>query len=368
VDPLSLEENPLYQLAIATEEDRRTRTMGSIDLNWSVPGADWLTVEANASYDRTDFDELRLRPKNEKTSEAGENSFTGGSLRRNNFVDEAINGSVTLGASQAFMDGDLTLRAKARYLIEDQDFQSNGAFGSRFSVQDVPNFAAIEGETTASNNITSIKAEGLFGIASIDYKGKYIVDGLVRRDGSSLFGPDERWQTYYRGSVAWRVSQEDFWNIDAIDELKFRFSIGTAGGRPRFDAQYETFGVGAGAIFPINLGNRALKPEFTTEREAGLNLVLFENLGIDYTYAWQNTDDQLLRVPQPAFVGFSSQWQNAGEVKASTHEVSLRYSAIDNQDVGPDEAGSGASGRARLHAGGQLLRPRGRAAGRAVGR
>ncbi|MDX1576935.1 MAG: SusC/RagA family TonB-linked outer membrane protein, partial [Gemmatimonadota bacterium] len=334
IDPLSLEENPLYQLAVSTEEDERTRTMGSVDVTFSPEGLEWLTLEANASYDRTDFEDIGIRPKNEKTSSAGENEFTGGSLRKFNFRDEAINASATIGASHAFMDGDLTARAKFRYLVEDQDFESNGAFGSRFSVQDVPNFAAIEGQTTANNQIREIRAEGLFAIASVDYKGRYIIDGLVRRDGSSLFGPEERWHTYYRGSAAWRVSQEDFWNIDAIDELKFRFSYGTAGGRPNFFAQYETFGVSAGAIFPINLGNRALKPEFTVEREAGVNLVLFENLGIDYTYAWATTDDQLLRVPQPAFVGFSSQWQNAGEIEAETHEVSLRYSAIDNRDVG----------------------------------
>ena len=329
-DTQSISSNPLYLLAIVDSRDKRTRTMGSVDLNYSPAGIDWLTLEANASFDRTDFYDYTIFPKNEKTREGP----TGGSLREFNYTDEAINASVTLGASQIFMDGDLTVRGKARYLIEDQSFGSNGVFGSQFSVQDVPNFGAIIGATSGNNEIRQIKAEGLFGIASADYRGRYIVDGLIRRDGSSLFGPDERWQTYYRGSVAWRIAQEDFWNIGAIDEFKLRFSLGTAGGRPNFFAQYETFGISGGAIFPINLGNTALKPEFTTEREAGMNFVFFENLGLDLTYAWQTTDDQLLRVPQPAFVGFSSQWQNAGEISAQTYEVSLRYAPIDTQDMG----------------------------------
>ncbi len=329
-DTQSISSNPLYLLAIVDSRDKRTRTMGSVDLNYSPTGLEWLTLEANASFDRTDFYDYTIFPKNEKTREGP----TGGSLREFNYTDEAINASVTLGASQTFMDGDLTVRGKARYLIEDQAFGSNGVFGSQFSVQDVPNFGAIIGATSGNNEIREIKAEGLFGIASADYRGRYILDGLIRRDGSSLFGPDERWQTYYRGSVAWRIAQEDFWNIDAIDEFKLRFSLGTAGGRPNFFAQYETFGISGGAIFPINLGNTALKPEFTTEREAGANFVFFENLGLDLTYAWQTTDDQLLRVPQPAFVGFSNQWQNAGEIKAQTYEVSLRYAPIDTQDMG----------------------------------
>ena len=334
-DPQSIEPNPLYLLSVNDGRDKRTRTMGSVDLNYSPAGIDWLTFEANASFDRTDFRDYTIRPKNERSAGGGgTGDFTGGSLREYNFTDEAINASLTLGASQTFMDGDLTVRGKARYLIEDQDFGSNGVFGSRFSVRDVPNFGAIIGETSGNNQVRQIKAEGLFGIASADYRGRYILDGLIRRDGSSLFGPDERWQTYYRGSVAWRIAQEDFWNIDAIDEFKLRFSLGTAGGRPNFYAQYETFGVSAGAIFPVNLGNTALKPEFTTEREAGMNFVFFDNIGLDLTYAWQTTDDQLLRVPQPAFVGFSSQWQNAGEISAQTYEASLRYAAIDEQDMG----------------------------------
>ena len=329
-DTQSISSNPLYLLAIVDSRDKRTRTMGSVDLNYTPTGLEWLTLEANASFDRTDFYDYTIFPKNEKTREGP----TGGSLREYNYTDEAINASVTLGASRIFMDGDLTVRGKARYLIEDQSFGSNGVFGSQFSVQDVPNFGAIIGATSGNNEVRQIKAEGLFGIASVDYRGRYILDGLIRRDGSSLFGPDERWQTYYRGSVAWRIAQEDFWNIDAIDEFKLRFSLGTAGGRPNFFAQYETFGISGGAIFPINLGNTALKPEFTTEREAGMNFVFFDNLGLDLTYAWQTTDDQLLRVPQPAFVGFSSQWQNAGAISAQTYEVSLRYAPIDTQDMG----------------------------------
>ncbi len=334
-DPQSIEPNPLYLLAVNTSYDKRTRTMGAADLNFQPAGIDWLTLEANASFDRTDFWDTSLRPKNEKAvGGGGSANFTGGSLREFNSAREAINASATAGVSKVFMDGAVTFRAKARYLIESQDYESNGVFGSEFSVQDVPNFAAISGDQVGNNSVSQVKAEGLFGIVSADYKGRYIVDGLVRRDGSSLFGADERWQTYYRGSVAWRVSQEDFWNIDAIDEMKFRFSLGTAGGRPGFSYQYETFGVSTGSIFPINLGNRNLKPEFTTEREAGLNFVFLDNIGLELTYAWQDTEGQLLQAPQPAYVGFSRQWQNAGKIKASTYEASLRYAAIDNRDVG----------------------------------
>jgi TonB-linked SusC/RagA family outer membrane protein len=328
-DPLFLNPNPLYTLAVVESEERRSRVMGSLDAAWSpVP---WLSIEANASYDRTSFDSFELHDKDEVSFDGTQ---TGGSLNVSNFSDEAINASLSLGATRSFLDGDLVLRGKARYLVEDQSFESNGVRGDDFAVEGVPTFGAIAGDQEGRRAIEGIRAQGYFGIAGLDYKGRYIFDGLLRRDGSSLFGPEEQWHTYFRGSAAWRVAQEDWWAVDWVDELKLRFSYGTAGGRPRFSAQYETYGISGGRIFPINLGNQALKPEFSTEREAGMNLVLFENLGIDYSYAWQNTDDQLLLVPQPSFVGFSAQWQNAGEIKANTHEVGVRWAAIDDSDVG----------------------------------
>ncbi len=333
-DPQSIEENPLYLLSVNDSRDERTRTMGSVDFNYALPNVPWLSAQVNASFDRTQFSDYTLRPKNERSAGTGPRDFTGGSLRKFSSRRESINASAKLNANQTLMDGDLLVRAQAQYLIEDEQFESHGVSGSGFSVDGVPTFGAIEGDHTGSNSQTAEKAQSVYLIGGIDYKDRYILDGLIRRDGSSLFGPEERWQTYYRGSIAWRVAQEDWWTIDAINELKLRFSLGTAGGRPTFSAQYETFGVSAGAIFPINLGNKFLKPEFTTEQEAGLNLVFLNNLAVDLTYAWQTTDDQLLGVPQPAFVGYSSQWRNAGEIFSETYEASLTYSAIDTEDLG----------------------------------
>src|SRR5207245_4598472 len=90
----------------------------------------------------------------------------------------------------------------------------------------------------------TIRNRNFYFVSGFDIKDRYLVDGLVRWDGSSLFGPDSRWQTYYRVSGAYRLSQD--FHINGIDELKLRASYGTAGLRPTFDAQYETFAVVGG--------------------------------------------------------------------------------------------------------------------------
>jgi TonB-linked SusC/RagA family outer membrane protein len=333
-DPVAIMMNPLYVLAIAEDQSRRTRTMGSIDASWSP--ASWLTLELNGSFDRTDFEAISFRPKDEKfgLDPSAEPTFTGGRLSASNFTEEAINASATASLRRSFLDGSLTARARLRYLVENQDFGSSGVSGSHFAVKDVPTFEALTGDQTGERELREIRAAGYFGIVGLDYKGRYILDGLIRRDGSSLFGPEERWHTYYRGSVAWRPSQEDFWKLGWWDELKLRFSVGTAGGRPNFFTQFETYGVSAGTITPINLGNVNIKPEHTLEREAGLDLVLFDELGLNVTYAWGTTDDQILLAPVPSFQGFSAQWRNAGEIQSDTWEASLRWAPADTPDWG----------------------------------
>ena len=175
----------------------------------------------------------------------------------------------------------------------------------------------------------------MLGGVAIDYKGKYIIDAVYRMDGSSLFGSEERWHPYGRGSMAWRLSDEGWWPLKgAVNDMKLRASVGTAGGRPGFNYQYETFNIGTGGTISSNqLGNRFLKPENTTETEFGFDAELFSKYGLNVTYARDITEDQMLQVPASASSGFSSQWRNAGTVENKTYEVSLNVPLITNRDV-----------------------------------
>src|SRR5439155_2329088 len=186
--------------------------------------------------------------------------------------------------------------------------------------------------------VSSTSSQQLLGVGGgvgLEYKERYIADGLVRRDGSSLFGSDNRWATYYRGSLAWRAAQEPWWPwYDQMVELKLRVSRGTAGGRPSFAAQYETYTLGAGGVLTLStLGNRNLRPETTTETEAGVDLQLFRRIGVTVNYAFGQTRDQILPVPLPAGTGAERQWKNAGTLDNKTWELSINVPIIQSRDV-----------------------------------
>src|SRR5205823_4482690 len=174
-----------------------------------------------------------------------------------------------------------------------------------------------------SHNLT-IRNKNYYVVSNFDINDRYILDGLVRWDGSSLFGPESRWQTYYRASGAYRLSQD--FHINGIDEFKLRASYGTAGLRPSFSAQYETFANVGGKLTKVTLGNTALKPAHSGELELGANVDFLSRFSLDYSYSRKNTTDQIILVPLSAAAGYRYQWQNRSEERRVGKECRSRWS------------------------------------------
>ena len=230
---------------------------------------------------------------------------------------------------------DLKTRYTIRYIAEEQQFSNVSTSGSLLGLFGVPQLGNTTPSTrTGGSGQTTVSGIGFFGSTNFEYKERYIIDALMRRDGSSLFGAEQRWQTFGRVSAAWRASQEPWWFIPQVSELKFRGSYGTAGGRPNFSAQYETFSLNAaGVAVPGVLGNPNLRPEVSREQEFGADFELFKRLGGNITYAKTRVSDQILQPPLPAAAGFTSQWRNAGTLSNSSFEVSLNMPIITTRNL-----------------------------------
>jgi TonB-linked SusC/RagA family outer membrane protein len=318
--------NPLYEMAVADNDEERARTLGSTDLRWSPVG--WFNLEGNLSYDRSDRTTRFYFPRGRKTDIS---SWQEGAVDRGNGTTTAINTSITARFQGSWRD--MATRVTLRALQEKEDYEFFSSRARGLAVEGVPDLDAgtipqVGGSTQ------EISAQGYFAIANVDYKGKYIADALVRRDGSSLFGPEERWQTYYRASGAWRMAEEPWWGIDAIDEFKLRYSIGTAGGRPSYGDRFETYSfTSGGGLAKSTLGNRFLKPERTTEHELGIDMIFRSRYSVQLTHSRQTTEDQLIAIPLPAAFGFSTQWQNAGTVKGTSWEATVEAAMVDRPGI-----------------------------------
>jgi len=316
-DPFNDNINPLYTMSTTEANQNRGRYLGSVSARWSP--LEWFDIDGNFSFDRSDRNGQTFRPKG-FVNIAGVPQ--GGSLSRSFARDEGVNASITGQIRRQF--GELRTTTTLRYLAEQEDNNSSSASGSDFVADGVWTFSNIPNANISAGSSSSItRADGIFLNTAFDFRDRYIFDALVRQDGSSRFGPESRRSVYYRVAGAYIVSEEPWFNLPAMDHLKLSYSIGTAGNTPTFAAQYETYSVGEGSITPQTLGNRALKPEFATEQEFGLEALLFDRVSAELVYAASVVEDQILLVPSLAYTGFANQWRNAGTLESNTIEASL---------------------------------------------
>lgn len=328
-------ENPLQDAENFVSRTDVDRYLGSTSARYTP--FPWLDVEGNAAIDRRRNDSYSLTEKGYRVTRTNQSNAYLGSYSESSGSDLAYNLALTGTARQnnPFGITDLQTRLNVRYAFERQDGDGFSAGGNTLAIPGLLTLGNVQVPGSPSSSTSSVRAIGMLGGVAVDYKGKYIFDAVYRRDGSSLFGSAQRWHPYGRVSAAWRLSDEGWWMFKgAINDMKLRWSLGSAGGRPGFSYQYETFSVGSGGTVSSNqLGNRFLKPETTTETEMGFDAELFSKYGLQFTYAHDITKDQMLQVPAVASSGFSNQWQNAGTVDNKTFEVSLNVPLITNRDV-----------------------------------
>lgn len=323
--------NPLYDIYNSRSDEDRQRFLGSYSIRYEPIKNTW--IDATYGLDQTTGQSIFLSPKG-KLRVSDPNLTDNGSISRSSSTTKAQTVQVDATHSRSF--GNINGRLRLQYLYESNKFESVSASGINLAVpgMDITNISQAE-QQNASSYTSEITANNFSGVLSMDYKDKYIVDALIRRDGVSLFGADVRWKTFYRIAAAWRVSQDV--TIPGINELKLRGAYGTAGLRPPFEAQYETFSLTNGAIgSQATLGNRQLKPSVNQEAEIGLDIQFLDRFNFAANYARGVSKDLILPVPVSAITGASLQYQNAAEIETSTIEFTLRGTVIDKKNLSWD--------------------------------
>lgn len=139
--------------------------------------------------------------------------------------------------------------------------------------------------------ISTLRLISFYGRAIYDYKGKYLLQATIRRDGSSAFGINNRWGMFPSVSAGWNIDREAFMEqVTFIDQLKLRAGYGVSGNSVGFDAYTARLVYGAQngsyfysngkwltAIGPIQNDNPNLKWERTATLNIGLDFGLFNN-------------------------------------------------------------------------------------------
>ena len=188
----------------------------------------------------------------------------------------------------------------------------------------------------SSGSAQSWNLISFFASANYGYANKYFASGTIRADGSSRFGPNNKWGYFPSVSGGWVMSKEKFMeNAKWISNLKWRASWGQSGNQEIPNNAYETLVTETGGIINVvRYGNPDLKWETTTQTNFGLDLSVLENkLTFSVDYFDKTTDDILLAVGLPsATVGqINKTYVNAGVVTNKGFEFGANFQNNDHE-------------------------------------
>lgn len=265
---------------------------------------------------------------------------------QNAFLSESSNQSITL-----LFDNTLTFQKKFDSGINVTGVIGTSAQQNKFefisgSIQNFPS----ESTQTLNNGISQSSLHGsgsewaifsTFARANFDYKSKYYATATVRRDGSSRFGAGNKYGTFPSASLAWRISNEDFFKSKSVNDLKLRLGYGITGnqeiGNYSFSSNYNTYlynfnGSYVSAAVPSVLPNSNVKWEAQEQYNIGLDASLFnERVNITLDAYIKNTNDMLVPQSVPVTSGYSDifvPYINAGKIQNKGIELVINTKNI----------------------------------------
>ncbi|HEX6632214.1 MAG TPA: TonB-dependent receptor [Gemmatimonadaceae bacterium] len=221
----------------------------------------------------------------------------------------------------------LTGGASVEYNRSELNFVRGEGFTSGFEkyVRNAAIVTEYDGSATDHNLVS------FFGRANWSLRDRYLLTASLRADGSSRFGADNRYGVFPAVSAGWLVTDESWaGGLRDLGTLKLRASYGVTGneGIGDFAALGLASGVsyvGTPGITPTSLANPDLRWEATHEFDGGLDLTLLDGrVSVIADYYRRNTSDLLVQRPIAAVSGFTSIWDNVGEIRNTGVDLGLR--------------------------------------------
>ncbi|MEZ2443662.1 SusC/RagA family TonB-linked outer membrane protein [Chitinophaga sp. RCC_12] len=331
--------NPVMMLNEVTNKSKSTRILFNTYGEYEIIKN--LKFKSTFNVDYQEGSAEFFRPSTIGNTNAAPPSIPSGGYITGNYLnwlnENTLTYQYTSGSGHAFT-------GLLGYSVQSQKEQNVGINAANFPDDDIK---TINGAATLTNNpnVTDKTEWALLSyLARVNYayKDKYLVTATVRSDGSSRFGPNNRWGTFPSVALGWRVSQEDFMKSSRIfSDLKIRASYGFSGnfniGNYTYmssigTSDYVLGGALNGGRVMNTLGNPNLGWEKMRELNIGVDVGLLKDriyLTID-AYK-RNTQDLLLNVEVPQSSGFTTVTENSGDMENKGLEIGISSRNIESK-------------------------------------
>lgn len=312
--------NPIAALN-GTYSNKITQINQNINTSYSL--SDRWSVKINGGVKYQEMEEFSLAPNtmNNPAFPAGASSARSSSSRgTSTMFSYILEPQIAWNKSV----GNHTWNSMVGLTIQNSVSKSSAMSGTGYASNALlHNIAGATTITFQPFNTIQYRYAAIFGRLNYKYKERYIVNVTARRDGSSRFGPNNRFANFGALGAAWIFSEENFLkDISWLSFGKLRGSYGITGSDMIGDYQYtNTYTLSSSsyndvpALFPSRLFNPDFTWEKTKKLETGIELGFFKNkLRVTSAYYQNTSSNQLVGIPLPTITGFSSVQANLDAV------------------------------------------------------
>lgn len=265
----------------------------------------------------------------------GDRYFQRGSYYINN--GESNNLSVDVTGHYSHTWGKHLLLTNAAYSLQSSNTNAEGmtAWGFLNNHVDYITFAkqyAEGGKPSGSESTT--RSLGITGAANYSYDERYLFDASLRFNGSSVFGSDNRWGTFWSAGAGWNLHKESFMEwAEWLTLCKLRITYGLTGNQNfspyQSKATYKFYDNiiydNISGAYLMGMPNPNLKWQQTGDFTVGLDLSLWRRLNLRFDYYDSRTRDALIAMSIPTSTGFTSYMENLGNVQNRGIEATFNW-------------------------------------------
>lgn len=318
----------------AINSDKVNRFMQGAKLDYTIfqNSSTFLKFTTNGGLDYFVDESLVYVPESHQSQRGQQNGFIG--VGKNTFSN--LNYQSFLIFDKYTMDGKLRFGTQAgiSYLNFSRDLVFNQ------TTQLIPGQTNLTQGGTQS--ITQRKEnEEEFGVIlqeEVNYDDKIIGTLGVRMDKSSLNGDPNKYFPFLKSSLAVNIANFDFWTVDQVNQLKLRVAYGETGSSARFGSLYTVLdqtnieGKG-GVIINPNQGTPTLEPETSKELEFGVDIGLFNRVGLEVSFYNRKVNDLLFDRSLPSSSGFTTEVINHADLENTGVEIGINAQVINTNRV-----------------------------------
>ncbi len=346
--------NPVATYILEQNKGETFRSLGNVEAEYQMPFLTGTSLRVNAGYDVTTGEREFFAPTNLKAQQ--EANFPG-SVTRASFrqLNTRINAFLNYDRAFDAIDSDVEVTAGYSWQEFNEEYPEYSVAGLNTDIYGPNNVDVLRSDSLSQ--VTPTVAEipsrlvSVFGRLNYTFLDRYLLTATVRRDGSSKFGPANRWGTFPSAALAWRIHQEPFMeDVSLISNLKLRLSAGITGNQEIGDFNYAPFYTSGGRRAQAQFGNefvstirpraadQTLQWEETTTYNIGLDYGLLDDRITGSLAVYRKiTDELLFDTAAPRFSNLSDfVLTNVGKMRNQGIEFSVEANVVNTDLISYD--------------------------------